>query len=109
MIQKTINFIKYNIFKMDKPHIDYPFPFAIINYTDIALQNNIKDNQNKVILKYYFNNYGNVSIKKYRYSESMKYILENYHGIPVYDKTKGEQKFPVFVEELPGEIVYTKR
>lgn len=102
-----INFIKYKILRREKPKLDYPIPFALIKYTETALQNNIKDDQNKIILKYYKNRYGMTSIKKYKYSEAMVYLLES-QGVPVYDKTKQTQRFPVYVREIPGEIIYHK-
>ncbi len=92
-------------FKEEK--LRYPIPFYIVKYTDVALQNNIRDEQNKVIIHYFMNKYGNIELKKYKYTESMINIL-NKKGIPGLDKTKTEQRFPVFLKELPGEIQYTK-
>ena len=94
------------IFKKE-PEPKYPIPFGLIKFTEIALLKNIKDEQNKIIVVYQVNDYGNIEQKKYKYSEVMVSILEN-KGIPIYDKTKTEQRFAVFLKEIPGEITYTK-
>lgn len=91
-----------------KKTLKYPIPFAIIKYTETALQNNMRDDQNKIISLYYRNKYGNISTKRYKYTGSFVKLLEK-RGIPTYDKTKTETRFPVFIKELPGEIVYTKK
>ena len=102
MIKKIKKFLGFK-----EKELKYPIPFYLVKYTDISLQNNIRDNQNKIIVHYFLNKYGNIDVKKYKYTEQMVNIL-NKKGIPGFDKTKTEQRFPVFLKELPGEITYTK-
>lgn len=94
------------ILNIEEQELRYPIPYAIVKYTSSALEKNIQDDQNKLIYKYFYNKYGNLDLKKYKYSQAMINIIRN-QGVPVYDKTKSPQQFPVFVEELPAhEIVY---
>lgn len=85
----------------------YPTDFALIDFSPIAKQNGIKDNQNKLIYRYYHEN-GNLVVKKYRYSVHRVKALKEVHNLPVFDKTKVEDRFPVHARILPSEITYTK-
>jgi len=104
MILKILNKLK---FWKKKEELTYPIPHGIIDYTDVAKLKNIKDNQNKIIKVFKINKYGNLEIKRYKYSEPLAFILEK-RGIPIFDKTKMKQKFEVVVKRNLGEIVYTK-
>ena len=85
----------------------YPIPHAIIDYTIDAKLSNIRDDQNKVILLYRADKYKNIQVVKYKYSKHQVAIMEN-DGIPVFDKTRLEQKFEVITKTEPGGIVYTR-
>lgn len=85
----------------------YPKDFALIDYSPIAKQNGIKDEQNKLIYRYFYDGFGNVVMKKYRYSKARVKSLQEVHKIPIFDKTKEEERFPVFHKVLPSEIEYT--
>ena len=89
--------------------IDYPTHFILISYSPIALRENITDEQNKLIYRYYYDYFLNVfKVKKYRYSEERLKALQEVYNIPIFDKTKLEQRFPIFAKILPSEIEYTK-
>lgn len=94
MIWKTIKKI---LGIKDKEVPDYPYEFALIEYSPIALKNNILDDQNKVIYHYVGG-----KVKKHRYSEARIKAME----IPFVDKTKKESRFPVFGKILPSEVEY---
>lgn len=86
---------------------EYPLDFIIIDYSPIALRENILDNQNKIIYRYSIDGFGNMVLKKYRYSKERLISLTETYNLPFYDKTKKEIRFPVFAKILPGEIEYT--
>lgn len=88
---------------------DYPAEFAIVDYTPQAKSKNIKDDQNKIIYRYYVSEFGKRAIKKYRYSESMLKSIKETFKIPIEDMTAKEDKFPVYSEVSPSEIEYTKQ
>lgn len=90
-----------------KKEINYPVDFALIDFSPIALQHNLTDDENKIISRYYFNNYGNRIVKRYKYSEARVHALREASNIPVYDKTKQEIRFPVFAQILPSEVAYS--
>ncbi len=102
---KLIKIIKKIIF--GEKEVRRPIPFAIVKFTKSSLKENIKDDENKIIEEWFVNKFGNLDKKVYKYSEAMVNILEK-GGIPVVDKTREEQKFPVFFREIPGEIKYTR-
>lgn len=104
MIKKILNFI----FGKEK-ELEYPIDFAIIDFSPIALENGIIDNQNKIITRYYYDKYGNLQKKIYRYCEERVFALQEIYKIPIYDKTSKPPRFPVFGRLLPGEITYTSR
>lgn len=84
-----------------------PFPekFMIIDYSSIALENNILNDQNKIIYLYSFNFLTNdYNIKKYRYSEERLSAMIETYRIPFYDKTRQKQRFPIFSRVLPSEV-----
>lgn len=87
-----------------KIELGYPNDFAIIDYSPVASENGIKTNRNKVISRFSKNSFGNIELKKYRYSEERVKSLQDIYKIPVYDKTKKDLRFPVFSRILPSEI-----
>ena len=96
------NFIK-NLFKGKE--LNYPYEFAIVDYSPSALQRGIMDKFNKIIRFYTMDKYGNRIEKKLNFSPERIYILTKMRRIPVYDKTLAEEvRFPVFGRILPGEI-----
>jgi len=92
----------------EKRKLDYPIPFGLITFTPEALDEGINDEQNKIILVYKYNLFGKLIEKRNKFSDSRLHVLEK-KGIPIYDKTKGEDRFPVFARILPGEAVYTTK
>jgi len=86
----------------------YPYDFCIIDYSVIAKQNGIKDEQNKIIFRYFFDEYGNRKIKKYPYTKQRAFALKEVHNIPIFDKTiQKETGFPVFGKILPSEVEWS--
>jgi len=92
-----------------KEEIYYPNDFILIDYSPIAKQNGIRDDQNKIIYRYSFDEFGNIVLKKYPYSKARLKALQEINKIPFYDKTKQEDRFPVWAKILPSEIMYTKK
>lgn len=90
-----------------QPSSKYPRDFAIIDFSKIAFRLGMKDDKNKVILRYFVNRFGNYELKKYRYSEERVYVLSQIHKIPFFDKTKQEIRFPVYSRIMPGEATFT--
>lgn len=101
---KIIKIIK-NIFKK-KEELDFPNDFAIIDFSPVAKQEGVRDEQNKIIYRYFFDSYGVKKVKKYRYSSATVYALQTVSKIPILDKTKTESIFPIFSSTLPSEIFY---
>ena len=85
----------------------YPPDFAIIDFSKIAFRLGMKDDKNKIILRYFVNRFGNYQLKKYRYSEERVDVLSKIHKIPFFDKTKKEVRFPVYSRIMPGEATFT--
>lgn len=105
---KILKVIKW-ILNIKEKELGYPYEFALIEYSPVALSNNILDDQNKIIYHYFHDEMGNVVVKKLRYSPARVISMQEVHSIPVYDKTKQEIKFPVFSTILPSEVVYTTK
>lgn len=84
----------------------YPIPFALITITPEASERGLKDDQNKIIILYEYNKFGNLQSKTYPYSQERVNAMEKIRKIPVYDKTQGEERFPVWAKTLPQEITY---
>jgi len=95
------------IFKKKKPELDYPSDFAIVDLSSVALELGLKDDFNKVIIRYFYNSFGFLTQKKYPYSQARIKALRTVYKIPVFDKTEVDAKFPVFAKLLPSEIKYT--
>lgn len=93
--------------KGPQPKSKYPSDFAIIDLSKIAFRLGMKDDKNKVILRYFINRFGNYELKKYRYSEERVHVLSQIHKIPFFDKTKKEIRFPVYSRIMPGEATFT--
>lgn len=91
-----------------EPIPNYPGDFALIDFSPIAFRLGVRDNKNKIISRYFINEYGNIEIKKYPYSEERVALLKEIHKIPVYDKTQREVRFPVFSHTMPGEAIFTQ-
>ena len=82
----------------------YPSDFCIIEYSGDALANNLLNDETKIIFRYTLNEYGNMKIKRYPYSEERVSSLQETFLVPVYDKTKEEPSFPIFARILPSEV-----
>lgn len=102
-----LNFIK-NLFSKQVEDINYPADFAIIDFTSAAINLGIKDDRNKIISRNTVNEYGNYATKNYEYSEQQIKVLQEIHKIPIYDKTKGDIRFPVYSTIIPGEATFTQ-
>lgn len=106
MISKIFDSIK-GWFKGPQQKMGYPRNFAIIDFSKIAFRLGMKDDKNKIILRYFVNRFGNYELKKYRYSEERVHVLSQIHKIPFFDKTKKEVRFPVYSRIMPGEATFT--
>ncbi len=102
MIQKIKNLFK------KKEELDYVVPFAIIKFTRIAFEDGIRDDANKIIEKYYYDNLGNLKTREYRYSLARVFALRE-DGIPIYDKTDEELKFPIIGRIKMGVIKFISK
>ena len=91
-----------------KEALEYTIPFGLITFTPEALDSGIKDEQNKVILVYEYNYFSKLVERRYTFSDSRVKVLES-KGIPIHDKTQGEDRFPVYSRIMPGEAVYTSK
>lgn len=103
-IKKFLYWIVGKEYKDESP--PFPYDFIVVNFSSIALQNNIKDNQNKIIYRYTQSEFGK-KIKKYPYSEARLKALIEVEKIPYVDLTKKETRFPIFAKILPSEVEYT--
>ena len=106
MINKIKNFIK-RLLNGKQQKIEYPADFAIIDLSKIAFRLGMKDDRNKLILRYFINRFGNYELKKYRYSEERIHVLSKINKVPFFDKTKKEIRFPVYSKIMPGEATFT--
>jgi len=96
------------IFGRKKEELKYPSEFAIIEYSPSALRQNIADEQNKNIYHYIYDPLlERYRLKIYRFSKARLECLQEIRGVPIYDKTKKETRFPVFSKIFPLEIKYT--
>ncbi len=91
-----------------KEKLNYPNEFCIIDYTAVAKQEGIKNDQNKIIKYYSFDKYGFRKMKKYKYSKGTVYSIREVKRVPIIDKTKMEERFPVFGRILPSELEFNK-
>lgn len=107
MILKVINFI-FNTKFGESEIPPYQNDFALIDFSPIAKQNGIKNEQNKLIYRYFNDGFGNINRKKYRYSKARVKALQEVNKIPIVDKTKQEDRFPIFARVLPSEVEYSK-
>ena len=101
-----IDFILGVIIGKKEEALNYPSDFAIVDFSKIALRLGVKDDRNKIILRYFVNEFGNFELKKYRFSEERVHLLTEVHKIPVFDKTKQDMRFPVYSRISPGEITF---
>src|SRR3990167_5935545 len=88
---------------------DYPNDFAIVNYSEDALKVGIKNNQNKFITRYYYNQYGYLQTRTYPFSEPRVFAFKSILRIPVLDKTQKEPRFPVYHRISPSEVKFLTR
>lgn len=100
-----IEFLK-KLLGIKKEAPPYPEEFCIIDYSPIALERNILNAQNKVIYRNFYDDFGNLITKKYRYSVARLKSLKEIAHMPIFDKTQEEPVFPVFAKILPSEISY---
>ncbi len=89
-----------------KEQLNYPQDFAIIDFSKVSLRLGVKDDKNKVILRYFINKFRNYELRKYRYSEERVHLLKEIHKIPIFDKTKLDLRFPVYSRISPGEAKF---
>ena len=106
MISKIFNSIK-GWFEGQQQQSGYPRDFAIIDFSKIAFRLGMKDDKNKIILRYFVNRFGNYELKKYRYSEERVHVLSQIPKIPFFNKTKKDVRFPVYSRIMPGEATFT--
>ena len=92
-----------------KPKPRYPASFGLVDWTQVSQELGLKGKRNKIILWYKRNKFGNLEIKKYRYSEERVHTLQTIHKIPIFDKTLQEGRYPVFARILPGETSFITR
>ncbi|MBU0959421.1 MAG: hypothetical protein KKB31_05745 [Nanoarchaeota archaeon] len=93
--------------KIDIP--SYPPEFLIIDFSLIAKNKGIRDEQNKVIYRYVYNNFLDKIIlkEKYRYSlERLKSLVEVYN-LPFYDKTIIGDILPMYEKIYLSEAEYS--
>lgn len=89
--------------------LPYPADFGIVDYSPIAKELGVKGDRNKMIFRYFNNRYGNVELKKYRFTEARVFTLQKIHKIPIFDKTRQKVLFPVFSRILPGEVQFISK
>lgn len=102
---RVIEFLKRILgFKEKIP--SYPREFALVDFSSTALGEGIEDDQNKMIIKYSYDKFGNLKIDKKRYSKERVYALKMIRRIPIKDKTKKEVRFEVYTRSNPGVVSY---
>jgi len=106
------NFLKFLYWVVGKSYEeevpDYPNQFAIIDFSPIAKENGITDNQNKVIYRYISNEGRIFLLKKYRYSLARVNSLKEIYKIPIFDKTRIKQVLPMYGKVYLSEVRYTR-
>ncbi len=94
-----------NFFKKEKIST-YPPHFILIKFTDVALENGVLWDENKIIERHFINRFGNSDKKTYQYSEEEVYILNKAYNIPIYDLTKVNPTLAVYSKVEPGQVKY---
>lgn len=97
-----------NIFKKEEK-LNYPDEFMIIKFTEVAFESGVKDDSNKIIERYFYDKYGNLKMKKYRYSPERVASLRECFEIPAYDKTEEELTFPIIGRIKLGVVKFVSR
>lgn len=98
----------FKFFKKKEEVPDYPDEFLEIDFSIVAKKNGLKDDLNKVIKYHFINLRGFKEIKFYRYSQvTLKSLMKTYE-IPVLDRTRMEEGFPVYGEVDLSDVSYTK-
>ena len=85
---------------------NYPNQFGIIDFSPIAKENGIIDNQNKVIYRYISNDGRIFLLKKYRYSLARINSLKEIYKMPIFDKTRIKQILPIHGKVYLSEVEY---
>ena len=81
---------------------EYPKSFAMIDWSPVAKQTGIRDDENKLIYRFFINNENFREVKVYPYTQHLIKIIKDVHQIPIYDKTKKKEILPVFTKILPS-------
>lgn len=102
---KIIKILK-SIFGFKERIPDYPYDWGLVDFSSIALENGIDDDQNKMIIRYLYDKFGNLIRKTKRYSKERVYAMKMIRRIPIRDKTRKIIRFPVYTKSSPGEIEY---
>ena len=84
----------------------YPREYALVDFTNQAKREGIRNDQNKIIKHYFVDKYGFRKLNKYRYSKAMIYSLIEVKKIPIIDLTMIEETLPVFSKVFPSRISY---
>jgi len=91
-----------------KERLSYPSDWAMITFSDTAIEKGVKDDRNKIIKRFFFNKFGNMKDKKYPYTEERVNSLQEIHKIPIIDRTQQEVRFPIFSKVTLNEARYIK-
>ena len=101
--------IKEAIFgKPQEEEKQYPDSFLLVKYSNVAMEDGVEDDSNKIILFYTFNKFSRRVVKTFPYSDERLMTLQRVYNVPFFDKTEKSIKFPVFSRMNPGEAVYVE-
>lgn len=85
-------------------YLDFPNEFVLIDFSSVAKQEGIRDDQNKIIY-WYSIKYGKRVVEKIRYHPARVKIIKDVYNIPIMDKTNKEEILPIFARSLPSELI----
>ena len=90
--------------KVDIP----PFPahFGIVTFSPEGIERGLNDDQNKIIIHWHYDKFGNYVKEFLPYSKERVFAMENVRKIPIIDKTEITTRFPIFGKILPQEVAY---
>lgn len=91
--------------KVDVP--PYPSQFGIITLSGEAISRGVTDDQNKIIIHYFFDKFGNLINRVFPYSKERVFAMETIRKIPIIDRTESGFKFPIYARLNPQEASYT--
>jgi len=94
--------------KKEEAPLQFPDSFMLVKYSNVATEDGNEDDSNKVILFYRFNKFNRRVVDKFPYSDERLMTLQKVYGVPFFDKTEKNIKFPVFAKINPGEAVYVE-